>query len=71
MAVCKCLVPLRHGVTLNSCGAENPHVRLGEGEKKWLPPFIMVFFLKLVWNRVKSFSHLYDSQSKRYRQAYI
>ncbi|GFU80329.1 hypothetical protein TNCV_3521041 [Trichonephila clavipes] len=35
MDVCKRIVPLRHGSTLNSRRASSPLVRLVEGEEKW------------------------------------
>ncbi|GFV20415.1 uncharacterized protein TNCV_4141761 [Trichonephila clavipes] len=35
MDVCKCIVPLRHGDTLNSRLAANPLVRLVEREERW------------------------------------
>ncbi|GFW15078.1 uncharacterized protein TNCV_172251 [Trichonephila clavipes] len=34
MDVCKCVVPFRHGGTLNSCRAASPLVRLVEGEER-------------------------------------
>ncbi|GFY10780.1 hypothetical protein TNCV_1123031 [Trichonephila clavipes] len=34
MDVCKCIVPLRHGGTLNSRRAVSPLVWLGEGEER-------------------------------------
>ncbi|GFU05851.1 uncharacterized protein TNCV_3394461 [Trichonephila clavipes] len=35
MNVCKCVVPSRHGGTLNSRRATSPLVRLEEGEERW------------------------------------
>ncbi|GFX72187.1 uncharacterized protein TNCV_1954631 [Trichonephila clavipes] len=35
MDVCKCIVPARHGGTLNSRRAASPLVRLVEGEERW------------------------------------
>ncbi|GFU79514.1 uncharacterized protein TNCV_2915741 [Trichonephila clavipes] len=35
MDVCKCIVPARHGGTLNSRRAASPFVRLAEGEERW------------------------------------
>ncbi|GFX16267.1 uncharacterized protein TNCV_4705211 [Trichonephila clavipes] len=35
MDVYKCIVPSRHGDTLNSCRAANSLVRLVEGEERW------------------------------------
>ncbi|GFW28853.1 uncharacterized protein TNCV_201761 [Trichonephila clavipes] len=35
MDVCKCIVPLRHGATLNSRRAASPLVWLVEGEERW------------------------------------
>ncbi|GFV96733.1 transposable element Tcb1 transposase [Trichonephila clavipes] len=34
MDVCKCIMPLRHGGTLNSCQAASPLVRLVQGEER-------------------------------------
>ncbi|GFV20587.1 hypothetical protein TNCV_776331 [Trichonephila clavipes] len=34
MPVCKCIVPLRHGGTLNNCRAASPLVRLVEGKDR-------------------------------------
>ncbi|GFU40738.1 uncharacterized protein TNCV_3230971 [Trichonephila clavipes] len=48
MDVCKCIVPLRHGGTLNSRRAASPLVRLAEGEEMWEPPdHPRVFSLKI------------------------
>ncbi|GFS90627.1 uncharacterized protein TNCV_4098161 [Trichonephila clavipes] len=38
MNVCKCIVPSRHGITLNSRRAANPFVRLMKGEDRWQAP---------------------------------
>ncbi|GFW82602.1 uncharacterized protein TNCV_3491741 [Trichonephila clavipes] len=38
MDVCKCIVPSRHGGTLNSRRAESPLERLVEVEKRWEAP---------------------------------
>ncbi|GFW82381.1 uncharacterized protein TNCV_3818611 [Trichonephila clavipes] len=38
MDVCKCIVPSRHGGTLNSRRAASPLVRLVEGEERWEAP---------------------------------
>ncbi|GFW54526.1 uncharacterized protein TNCV_2232001 [Trichonephila clavipes] len=35
MDVCKCIVPLRQGGTINSRRAANPLVKLVEGEERW------------------------------------
>ncbi|GFW52172.1 uncharacterized protein TNCV_2426191 [Trichonephila clavipes] len=35
MDVCKCIVSLRHGGTLNSHQAVSPFARLVEGEERW------------------------------------
>ncbi|GFV65416.1 uncharacterized protein TNCV_2638461 [Trichonephila clavipes] len=35
MDVCKCIVPSRHGGTLNSRRAASPLVRLVDGEERW------------------------------------
>ncbi|GFW70859.1 hypothetical protein TNCV_3366091 [Trichonephila clavipes] len=34
MDVCKCIMPSRHGGTINSCRAASPLLRLMEGEKR-------------------------------------
>ncbi|GFV83758.1 uncharacterized protein TNCV_2555452 [Trichonephila clavipes] len=38
MNVCKCIVPLRHGGTLNSRRATSPLVRLVDREERWEAP---------------------------------
>ncbi|GFS95703.1 hypothetical protein TNCV_251001 [Trichonephila clavipes] len=38
MDVCKCIVPLRHGGTLNSRRAASPLVMFVEGEERWEAP---------------------------------
>ncbi|GFW80422.1 uncharacterized protein TNCV_2945541 [Trichonephila clavipes] len=38
MDVCKCIVPLWHGDTINSRRAANPLMRLVEGEERWEAP---------------------------------
>ncbi|GFW62845.1 uncharacterized protein TNCV_4451941 [Trichonephila clavipes] len=38
MDVCKCIVPLRHGCTLNSRRAASPLVWLVEEEERWEAP---------------------------------
>ncbi|GFW73104.1 uncharacterized protein TNCV_832231 [Trichonephila clavipes] len=38
MDVCKCIVPSRHGGTLNSRRAASPLVRWVEGEERWEAP---------------------------------
>ncbi|GFX85005.1 uncharacterized protein TNCV_4998341 [Trichonephila clavipes] len=49
MDVCKCIVPSRHGVTLNSCRAASPLVRLVEGEESWEAPDHRQGVLPLNW----------------------
>ncbi|GFT31172.1 uncharacterized protein TNCV_3645681 [Trichonephila clavipes] len=49
MNVCKCIVPLRHGGTLNSCRAASPLVWLVEGEECWEVPGHPQGFLPLNW----------------------
>ncbi|GFT50212.1 hypothetical protein TNCV_3622671 [Trichonephila clavipes] len=49
MDVCKCIVPLRHGVTINSRRAASHLVRLEEREDKWeASDPLRVFSLKIV-----------------------
>ncbi|GFW96022.1 hypothetical protein TNCV_957371 [Trichonephila clavipes] len=73
MDVCKCIVPSRHGGTLNSHPAESPLLRLVIGEERWeapdSPPGNSTS--KLGWNRAKSYCHLYGTQGYGQRQAYI
>ncbi|GFT08594.1 uncharacterized protein TNCV_661701 [Trichonephila clavipes] len=49
MDVCKCIVPLRHGGTLNSRRAASPLVWLVEGEERWEAPDDPQGFLPLNW----------------------
>ncbi|GFW15440.1 uncharacterized protein TNCV_4655801 [Trichonephila clavipes] len=49
MDVCKCIVPLRHGVTLNSRRAASPLVWLVEEEKRWEASDHPQGFLPLNW----------------------
>ncbi|GFS57192.1 uncharacterized protein TNCV_491141 [Trichonephila clavipes] len=49
MDVCKCIVPLQHGSTLNSCRAASLLVWLVEGEKRWEAPDQPHGFLPLNW----------------------
>ncbi|GFV36745.1 hypothetical protein TNCV_2649891 [Trichonephila clavipes] len=49
MDVCKCIVPSRHGGTLNNREAASLLVRLVAGDEKWKAPdpYPRVFFLKI------------------------
>ncbi|GFV03356.1 uncharacterized protein TNCV_4019531 [Trichonephila clavipes] len=48
MDVCKCILPSRHGGTLNNRRAASPLVRLVEWEEKWeAPDHPRVFSLKI------------------------
>ncbi|GFX31775.1 hypothetical protein TNCV_171081 [Trichonephila clavipes] len=67
MDVCKCIVPLRHGYTLNSRRASSPLVRLVEGEEKWEGKGCSSS--KLRRNSAKSYCHLHAAQSYGYQQA--
>ncbi|GFW24039.1 NACHT and WD repeat domain-containing protein 2 [Trichonephila clavipes] len=49
MDVCKCIVPLRHGGTLNSRRAASHLMRLVEGEGRWEAPDHHQGFLPLNW----------------------
>ncbi|GFW87218.1 uncharacterized protein TNCV_5125701 [Trichonephila clavipes] len=49
MDVCKCIVTLRYGGTLNSRRAASPRVRLEEGEERWKAPGQPQRFLPLNW----------------------
>ncbi|GFU20245.1 uncharacterized protein TNCV_4933271 [Trichonephila clavipes] len=46
---CKCIMPLRHGITINSYRAANPLVRLLEGKERWEAPGHLKGFLPLNW----------------------
>ncbi|GFX74258.1 uncharacterized protein TNCV_838121 [Trichonephila clavipes] len=52
MDICKCVVPLQHGGTLNSRQATSPLVWLEEGKEKWEAPAHPRGFLPL--NRDRS-----------------
>ncbi|GFT06366.1 uncharacterized protein TNCV_1145561 [Trichonephila clavipes] len=48
MDFCKCIVPSRHGCTLNSRRDTSPLVRLVEGEERWEDQTtLLVFSLKI------------------------
>ncbi|GFU21562.1 cullin-4A [Trichonephila clavipes] len=53
MDVCKCVVPTRHGDSLNSRRAANPLVRLAEGEERWEAPDHPQGILPLNWGEPK------------------
>ncbi|GFV91217.1 uncharacterized protein TNCV_897381 [Trichonephila clavipes] len=53
MDVCKCIVPSRHGSTLNSRRAANPLVRLVEGEERWEAPDHPQGVLTQKWGETK------------------
>ncbi|GFV05033.1 hypothetical protein TNCV_222501 [Trichonephila clavipes] len=63
MDVCKCIVPSRHGGTLNSRLGVSPLVRLVEGKERLelLDPTVFSPS-KLEWNRAKSYCHLHGVQ---------
>ncbi|GFU72543.1 hypothetical protein TNCV_22251 [Trichonephila clavipes] len=62
--VCKSIVPLRHGDTLNSHRAAGPLVRLVEGEERWeVADHLRMFSLKIPGNKAKLYCHLHDAQS--------
>ncbi|GFX85521.1 uncharacterized protein TNCV_3716931 [Trichonephila clavipes] len=50
MDVCKCIVPLWHGGTLNSHRAASPLVWVVEGEDRWEAPGHHQGFLPLNWS---------------------
>ncbi|GFW53303.1 uncharacterized protein TNCV_4075241 [Trichonephila clavipes] len=50
MDVCKCIVPLRHGGTLNRRRATSPVMWLVEGEERWEAPGHTHGFLPLNWS---------------------
>ncbi|GFV54478.1 uncharacterized protein TNCV_2865621 [Trichonephila clavipes] len=58
--VCKCIVPSRHGSTLNSRRAANPLVRLVTVDEKWEAPDPPAGSSpsKLGWKQAKSYCHL-------------
>ncbi|GFW21999.1 hypothetical protein TNCV_4822811 [Trichonephila clavipes] len=65
MDVSKCIVPSRHGGTLNSRRAASPFLRLvEEKEKRKAPVTTPVCSLsKLGWNGAKSYCHLHGAHS--------
>ncbi|GFY35583.1 uncharacterized protein TNCV_196831 [Trichonephila clavipes] len=50
MTVYKCIVPLRHGGTLNSRRAASPLMWLVKGEDRWETPGHPQVFLPLNWS---------------------
>ncbi|GFX82783.1 hypothetical protein TNCV_385761 [Trichonephila clavipes] len=62
MDICKCIVPLRHGGTLNSRLAASPLVWLAEVEERW--EVLRVFPSKLGWKRTISYCPLHDQVMK-------
>ncbi|GFX55534.1 uncharacterized protein TNCV_268221 [Trichonephila clavipes] len=53
MGVCKCIVPSRHGGTLNSRRATSSLVRLVEGEESWEAPDYSQGVLPLNWGETE------------------
>ncbi|GFW84029.1 uncharacterized protein TNCV_1661981 [Trichonephila clavipes] len=53
MDVCKCVVPLRHGGTLNSRRAASPLVRFVEGEERWEDPDHPQGVLPQNWGKIE------------------
>ncbi|GFV59833.1 hypothetical protein TNCV_4739611 [Trichonephila clavipes] len=66
MDVCKCIVPLLQGGTLNSRRAASPLVRLVAEDERWEAPHPCPG-----WNRAKSYCTLYGGQDYGQRQACI
>ncbi|GFV54048.1 hypothetical protein TNCV_2768411 [Trichonephila clavipes] len=73
MNVCKCIVLLRHGGTLNNYRASSPLVMLVEGKERWEAPDPPLGYSlsKLEWNQAKPYCHLYCAQGYAQRQLYI
>ncbi|GFW56814.1 uncharacterized protein TNCV_160441 [Trichonephila clavipes] len=65
MGACKCIVPARHGGTLNNRRAASPLVWLVEGEERWEASDHPQSVLPLNWGGIesKSYCHLYGAQS--------
>ncbi|GFU83737.1 uncharacterized protein TNCV_858161 [Trichonephila clavipes] len=53
MDVCKCIVPARHGGTLNSRRAASPLVRLVEWEERWEASDHPQSVLPLTWGGIE------------------
>ncbi|GFX30548.1 uncharacterized protein TNCV_3461991 [Trichonephila clavipes] len=53
MDVCKCIVPVRHGGTLNSRQAASPLMRLVKGEERWEASDHPHSVLPLNWNGIE------------------
>ncbi|GFS67865.1 uncharacterized protein TNCV_2295221 [Trichonephila clavipes] len=53
MDVCKCIVPSRHGGTLNCLRTSSPHVRLGEVEERWEASDHLQSVLPLNWGGIE------------------
>ncbi|GFW72952.1 hypothetical protein TNCV_830751 [Trichonephila clavipes] len=71
VGVCKCIVPSRHGGTLNSRRATSPPVMVVARDEMWEAPNPPpgCSHSKLGRNLAKSYCHLYGAQG--YGQAYI
>ncbi|GFS77203.1 uncharacterized protein TNCV_3757991 [Trichonephila clavipes] len=65
MDACKCIVPARHGGTLNSRRATSPLVRLVEGGERWEASGHPQSVLPLNWGGIepKLYCHLFGAQS--------
>ncbi|GFX50261.1 hypothetical protein TNCV_3018471 [Trichonephila clavipes] len=64
MDVCKCIVPLWHGDTLNSHRAASSLMRLVEGEESWGAfDHLWMFSLIIEVEPSKLYCHLHDAQS--------
>ncbi|GFX19112.1 uncharacterized protein TNCV_3012561 [Trichonephila clavipes] len=61
MDICKCIVPLRHGDTVNSSRVASPLVRLVEGEEMWEASDHLQSVLPQ--HLAKTYCHLYGAQS--------
>ncbi|GFW92990.1 uncharacterized protein TNCV_4209261 [Trichonephila clavipes] len=73
MDVCKCIVPSRHGGTLNSCRDASSLVRLLEGDERSEAPDPPTgcSLSNLGWNQAKLYCNLYGAQGYGQQQAYI
>ncbi|GFW46333.1 hypothetical protein TNCV_1388351 [Trichonephila clavipes] len=62
--VCKSIVLLWHGDSLNSLRAASALMKLVEGQERWeAPDYLQGVLLKIEWNRAKSYYHLHGAQS--------
>ncbi|GFX99226.1 uncharacterized protein TNCV_2494071 [Trichonephila clavipes] len=64
MNICTCVVPSRHGGTLNSRSAASPLVSLAEGEERWEAPDLPQDICPQNWGEAERISSVRCNHSK-------